>query len=76
MLVFMVYRRILHPGNDLGAILMEFLVCSALAVGLATVSRFTVEEWFLRLKDKPLKVWRKRVSSEEFEELTPVCEVE
>jgi|SRR5579864_385100 len=76
MLVFMVYRRILHPGNDLAAILMEFLVCSALAVGLATVSRFTVEEWFLRLKDKPLKVSRKRVSSEEFEELTPVCEVE
>jgi len=52
MLVFMVYRRILHPGDSLGSILVQFAVCSALAVGLATASRFTVEEWFLRLKDR------------------------
>ena len=75
-LVFTTYRRIVHPSDDLDSILLQLGVCFLVAVALATVSRFTVEAWFLSLKDKPLKVWRKRISSEEFEELTPVCEVE
>ena len=52
-LVFMTYRRIFSPGNGLRPILLEFLVCSAVAIALATLSRFTVEEWFLARKDKP-----------------------
>jgi peptidoglycan/LPS O-acetylase OafA/YrhL len=76
MLVFMSYRRIFHPVAGLRSVLVQFTVCSLVAIALATLSRFTIEAWFLSLKDKPLKVWRKRVSSEGFEELTPVCEVE
>ncbi len=53
-LVFMVYRRIFHPGDDLRSILIQFAVCSLVSIGLATLSRFTVEAWFLRLKDRPL----------------------
>lgn len=53
-LVFMVYRSIFHPGDDLRSILIQFAVCSLVSIGLATLSRFTVEAWFLRLKDRPL----------------------
>lgn len=51
-LVFMVYRRIVEPGSGLRPILLEFVVCATVAVGLATLSRFTVEEWFLSQKEK------------------------
>src|SRR5579871_3283741 len=62
-LVFIVYRRIFHPAGDLGSILIEFLVCASISILLATVSRFTIEEWFLRVKDKPL--WRVRLLARE-----------
>ena len=62
-LVFIVYRRIFHPAADLGALLIEFLVCASISILLATVSRFTIEEWFLRLKDRPL--WRVRLLARE-----------
>ncbi len=55
-LVFMTYRRVFQPASDLRSIVMEFLVCCLVSIGLATLSRFTVEAWFLGLKDKPL--WR------------------
>ena len=60
-LVFIAYRRIFHTAGDLGSILIEFLVCASISILLATVSRFTIEEWFLRLKDRPL--WRVRSGS-------------
>lgn len=50
-LVFMIYRRVVAPGAALRPVLLEFLVCSTIAVGLATLSRFTVEEWFLKRKE-------------------------
>jgi peptidoglycan/LPS O-acetylase OafA/YrhL len=50
--VFMVYRGMFVPGNGLPQILLQFLVCSLVATGLATLSRFTVEEWFLAQKEK------------------------
>jgi peptidoglycan/LPS O-acetylase OafA/YrhL len=53
-LVFIAYRRILHPTSGLVPLLIQFAVCSAIATGIAAVSRFTIEEWFLRLKDRPL----------------------
>jgi peptidoglycan/LPS O-acetylase OafA/YrhL len=56
-LVFMVYRRFLHPGDDLRSILIEFGVCVSMSIALAMLSRFTVEEYFLRMKDRPL-IWR------------------
>lgn len=52
LLVFMMYRRIFTPGNGLHQIVLQFLICSAVAIGLATLSRFTVEEWFLAQKEK------------------------
>jgi len=55
-LIFMVYRRMFRPGDGLSAILLQFVVCAGISIGLATLSRFTVEAWFLGLKDKPL--WR------------------
>ncbi|HLX75214.1 MAG TPA: hypothetical protein VKR26_10780 [Terriglobales bacterium] len=51
-LVFTIYRRIFVPGDSLRAILVEFLICSMIAVGLAALSRFTVEEWFLARKEE------------------------
>jgi peptidoglycan/LPS O-acetylase OafA/YrhL len=51
-LVFMVYHRIVAPGDSLGSILLEFAVCSTIAIGLAALSRFTVEEWFLAQKER------------------------
>lgn len=57
MLVFKVYERLLHPGSDARALLIEFGVCSLVSIGLATVSRFTVEAWFLSLKDRPIWTW-------------------
>ena len=53
-LVFATYRRVFRPGDDLRAIVAEFVVCSLVAIGLAAASRLTIEEWFLDLKDKPL----------------------
>jgi len=55
-LVFMVYRNIVPPAADLQYLLIQFLLCSIISVGLATLSRFTVEEWFLALKDRSLKL--------------------
>jgi peptidoglycan/LPS O-acetylase OafA/YrhL len=51
-LVFTIYRGIFVPGDSLRAILVEFLICSMIAVGLAALSRFTVEEWFLARKEE------------------------
>ena len=55
-LVFMVYRNIVPPAADLQYLLIQFLLCSIISVGLATLSRFTVEEWFLAMKDRSLKL--------------------
>jgi peptidoglycan/LPS O-acetylase OafA/YrhL len=40
----------------LRSIVVEFAVCSLVAIALATLSRYTIEEWFLRLKDRPLRL--------------------
>jgi peptidoglycan/LPS O-acetylase OafA/YrhL len=55
-LVFMVYRRVLHPGDGLAAVLIQFLLCSVVAIGIASLSRFTVEAWFLTMKDRKLEI--------------------
>jgi peptidoglycan/LPS O-acetylase OafA/YrhL len=55
LLVFMVYRRILHPGDSLVPVLAQFVICSAISIAAATISRFTIEEWFLAQKDRQ---WR------------------
>jgi peptidoglycan/LPS O-acetylase OafA/YrhL len=52
-LVFMMYRRILQPGDGLPQVLAQFVTCSAISITLATVSRFTVEKWFLEQRDRP-----------------------
>lgn len=52
-LVFMVYRRIFAPSAALSSILLQFVICSAVSIGLAAWSRFTIEQWFLNRKDKP-----------------------
>ena len=63
-LVFKVYDRWFHTGSGLRAILLQFLICSALSIALAALSRFTVEEWFLRWKDRPLpQLWRHNTSA-------------
>lgn len=54
-LVFITYRRLFHPGDDLSAILLQFAVCSLVSITLATLSRFTVEAWFLNWKDRLLR---------------------
>jgi peptidoglycan/LPS O-acetylase OafA/YrhL len=53
-LVFALYRHMVFVSGSLGSILTQFVVCSAVSTLLATVSRFSVEEWFLGLKDKRL----------------------
>jgi peptidoglycan/LPS O-acetylase OafA/YrhL len=55
-LVFASYRRLFHPRDDLRSILLEFAVCSLISIALATLSRYTIEEWFLSLKDRPLRL--------------------
>jgi len=49
-LVFYAYQQMFHPP-----VLTQFLVGSVVSIGLATLSRFTMEEWFLRRKDLPLR---------------------
>jgi hypothetical protein len=39
--------------GSLGLLLLRFAVEAALAIGVAALSRWTVEEFFLRLKPKP-----------------------
>jgi peptidoglycan/LPS O-acetylase OafA/YrhL len=63
--VFSLYRRVVFVPNDTVHVLVQFFVCSAVSILLATASRFTVESWFLGLKDKPLSIPRKQVISEE-----------
>ena len=53
-LVFMVYRRLFHPGDGLGSIFVQFAICASVSIGVAALSRFTMEAWFLSLKDLPL----------------------
>lgn len=57
-LVFKFYGRLVHPGNQLSSILLQFTICSSVSIGLATLSRFTIEEWFLSWKDRPISVPR------------------
>jgi peptidoglycan/LPS O-acetylase OafA/YrhL len=64
-LVFTVYRRLFHPGDDLVAILTQFSICFTASIALATLSRFTVEEWFLNLKDKPFQLRQEQVIVQE-----------
>jgi peptidoglycan/LPS O-acetylase OafA/YrhL len=52
-LVFMVYRRLFAPSAALSAILLQFLICSVVSIGLAAWSRFTFEQWFLNRKERP-----------------------
>ncbi|MGD0444320.1 MAG: acyltransferase [Edaphobacter sp.] len=40
--------------GSLGLLLLRFAVAAALAIGVAALSRWTVEEFFLRLKPKPV----------------------
>jgi len=54
-LVFAMYRRLVFVNGDLSSTLRQFVVCSAVSIALATASRFSMEAWFLSLKDKPLK---------------------
>ncbi len=63
--VFALYRRVIVVPNDTVHVLVQFFVCSAVSILLATASRFTVESWFLGLKDKPLNIPGKQVISEE-----------
>jgi peptidoglycan/LPS O-acetylase OafA/YrhL len=63
--VFSLYRRVVFVPSDTVHVLVQFFVCSAVSILLATASRFTVESWFLGLKDKPLSIPRKQVISEE-----------
>ena len=70
-LVFALYRHVVLGGQGLGSLLLQFVIVSAVSIGLATLSRFTVEAWFLSLKDKPLLFRKNKVSCEEL----TVCEV-
>jgi len=53
-LPFGIYRRIFHPVDNVESILLQFAICATASIALATLSRFTLEQWFLDLKDTPL----------------------
>jgi len=55
-LVFMVYRNIVPPAADLQYLLYSIPALLDHFCRLLTLSRFTVEEWFLALKDRSLKL--------------------
>ena len=50
-LIFAMYRRLVHVNSNTWSILLQFVICSSVSIGLAVTSRFTVEEWFLSLKE-------------------------
>lgn len=53
LLVFMAYQSVFKPKlGDFHALLTEFAICSMTAISLATLSRYTYEEYFLRLKER------------------------
>ncbi len=59
MVIFGVYDTVLRnflpgllPRLDFGKSCLQLVVCTAVATGIAYLSRVTYEEFFLRVKDK------------------------
>jgi len=54
-LVFEFYDKAVGPlpAGDFTALLIRFAVCAVVSIAIASMSRFTYEEWFLRMKEHP-----------------------
>jgi peptidoglycan/LPS O-acetylase OafA/YrhL len=63
-LVFKVYVRFFHSPVGFGNVCIEFVICAGLSIVLATVSRFTFEEWFMAWKDRSWLPLRRMLPNE------------